>query len=226
MDIARYIDHAVLKPEMSRAEAQEAIRLGIFHRVRTVCVRPSDIVMAVEMCRGSETEVSCVLAFPHGNTTIAVKAFEAAQYVSLGVSEIDMVANYGAIRSGDLEHTEAEIRAVVDAAKPHGVLVKVILETCTLQREEIMAATKAAIRAGADYVKTSTGFHNTGATELAVQAMVDAADGRIRIKASGGIRDRAQAMRYVEMGCDRLGVGYSTTPILCSLDGGSSAEHY
>ena len=225
LGIARYIDHAVLKPELSRDEAVEAIKSGIFYGVKTVCVRPSDIETAISLCKGSQTEVSCVLAFPHGCVPTEVKAFEASQYVARGVAEVDMVANYGLIRSGLWKEVLADIRAVREATAKAGVLLKIIFETCTLTLDEIARATEIAIEAGADYVKTSTGFHSQGATEEAVYAMLKASAGRIRVKASGGIRDFEQARRYVEMGCDRLGVGYTTTPVLVKGEGKSDAAY-
>lgn len=224
-NIARYLDHAILKPEMTRQEAIEAIKYGIEHKVRTVCVRPCDIEPAVELCRGTETDPCCVLSFPHGCAPTQVKAFEASTYIGLGVKEIDMVANYGFIRSGMWKEVEKDIRAVADQTRKAGILLKVILETCTLSREEIMRATEIAAEAGADFVKTSTGFHSKGATVEAVSAMIEAAKGRIKVKASGGIRDLETARRFIEMGCARLGVGYSTTPILLKGEG-QSTENY
>ena len=226
LELCRYLDSAVLKPELNQSDAREAILSGIQYRVRSVCVRPCDITMAVELCKGSETEVSCVLSFPHGCSPESVKAFEAKEYVRLGVNEIDMVANYGYIRSGLYDLLESEVRAVVAVAKPAGVLVKVILETCTLANDEIALATEASIRAGAAFVKTSTGFHATGATEGAVRVMVETAKDRIEVKASGGIRDKADAWKFIDMGCTRLGVGYSTTPLLCTETNESSKETY
>lgn len=211
----RYLDHAVLKPEMTQEEAREAIRLGIDYRVKTVCVRPCDIDMAVEMCKGTETEVSCVLAFPHGTTLSQVKAYEAQLYIEKGVSEIDMVANYGYIRSGLWDEVEKDIRAVADVTRKAGVGLKVILETSQLNTEEIAKATECAIRAGADFVKTSTGFYGAGATPEAVEAMVRASRGRIQVKASGGIRNAEQAKMFLDMGASRLGNGYSSTPVIC-----------
>ncbi len=225
LGIARYIDHAVLKPELSRDEAVEAIKSGIFYGVKTVCVRPTDIETAISLCKGSQTEVSCVLAFPHGCVPAEVKAFEASQYAAKGVAEVDMVANYGFIRSGLWKEVLADISAVREATAKAGVLLKVIFETCTLTLDEIARATEIAIEAGADYVKTSTGFHSQGATQETVSAMLKASAGRIRVKASGGIRDFEQARRYVEMGCDRLGVGYTTTPVLVKGEGKSDAAY-
>jgi deoxyribose-phosphate aldolase len=223
--IARYIDHAVLKPEMSRQEAEEAIRLGIDLNVRTVCVRPCDIPLALSMCQNTQTDVSCVLAFPHGCVPYEVKAFEAAQYCKMGVNEIDMVVNYGNVRSGLWEEVKKDIGSVAEVTQKNGVLLKVIFETCTLTRDEIYRTTDIAVDAGADFIKTSTGFHSQGATLESVKYMLEAAKGRIKVKASGGIRDLETARRYVEMGCQRLGVGYSTTPVLVSGEGQSQSQY-
>ena len=226
LPMARYLDHAVLKPEMTREEAKQAILLGVTHKVRTVCVRPCDIALAAELCAGTQTEVCCVLAFPHGCQTPAAKAFEAREAIAAGTREIDMVANYGFIRSGMRQEVFEDIKAVVAVAKPAGIPVKVILETCTLSAEQIRMATEAAIEAGADFVKTSTGFHTGGATVEAVQAMIDTAKGRIQVKASGGIRNREDAERFLDMGCTRLGVGYGTTPALCAGEAEDAAGAY
>ncbi|MFW5689887.1 MAG: deoxyribose-phosphate aldolase [Spirochaetota bacterium] len=224
-NIHRYLDHAVLKPELSRAEAREAIRLGIDYKVRTVCVRPSDIELAAEMCKGTETEVSCVLAFPHGCTTSAVKAAEAKEYISAGTNEIDMVVNFGYVRSAMWDEVVADIRAVTDVAKPHGIPVKVIFETAYLTTDEITRTTECAIQANADFVKTSTGFAGEGATEEGVRAMVEAAQGRIEVKASGGIRDRATAERFVKLGVTRIGNGFSSTKAICEGAGSGSGAY-
>lgn len=213
--IERYLDHAVLKPEMTREEALEQMRLGIDYNVRTICVRPCDIPVAVELCKGTQTEVSCVLAFPHGGALSESKADEAKRYVALGVAEIDMVVNYGFIRSGLWAELEADIRAVTDVARPAGVKVKTIFESACLTLDEVARATEAAIAAQADFVKTSTGFGGEGATEAVVEAMLKTAAGRIEVKPSGGIRDRQRAEMFVAMGATRLGVGSSSTPVIC-----------
>lgn len=224
-NINRYLDHAVLKPELTRQEAIAAIQLGIDYKVRTVCVRPCDIELAVDMCRGTESEVSCVLAFPHGCTSSAVKADEARRYIAAGTREIDMVANYGFIRSGMWDEVVADIRAVTDVARPAGVLVKVILETAYLTLDEIKRAVACAIEAQADFVKTSTGFAPEGATEEKVKAMLEAAQGQIKVKAAGGIRDRARAERFIEMGVARIGNGYTSTKAICEGVGRSDADY-
>lgn len=224
-NINRYLDHAVLKPELTRQEATEAIQLGIDYKVRTVCVRPCDIELAAKMCKGTDSEVSCVLAFPHGCTSSAVKADEARRYIEAGTNEIDMVVNFGFVRSAMWEEVVADIRAVTDVAKPAGRLVKVIFETAYLTLDEIAHTVESAIEAGADFVKTSTGFASEGATEEKVQAMLDAARGRIAVKPSGGIRDRARAELFVEMGAKRLGNGYTSTVAICENTGKSTAAY-
>lgn len=211
----RYIDHAVLKPEMTQEEVHQAIQLGIDFKVKTVCVRPCDIDLAVKMCRGTETGVSCVLAFPHGTVPTEIKTMEAEVYIKKGVDEIDMVANYGYIRSKLWQKVEEDIKGVADVAMTNNVLLKVILETSQLSEDEITKATECVIKAGADFVKTSTGFYGEGATVKAVQAMVKAADGKIQVKASGGIRNAEQARIFLDMGVSRLGNGFSSTPIIC-----------
>jgi len=213
--INRYLDHAVLVPQMTREEAAALIQLGIYHQVKTVCVRSCDIDLAVEMCRGTQTEVCCGLGFPHGTSCTDLKMAEAALYCIKGVAEIDMVANYGWIRSGLWDEVRSDIHAVVKIAHPQHVLVKVILETSQLTLEQAAKATEISIEAGADFVKTSTGFNGEGATEEMVACMIKAANGRIKVKPSGGIRDAARAMMFIEMGADRLGVNAASTPVIC-----------
>lgn len=219
--INRYLDHAVLKPEMNRQEVVDAIQLGIDYQVKTVCVMPCYIDMALAMCSGTESGVSCVLGFPHGNALSAVKAAEAQLYTAMGVAEIDMVANYSFIKSGEWDRVFEDIQAVAAVTKSAGVPLKVILETALLAPEEIARATESAIEAQADYVKTSTGFNGGGASAEAVGIMLETAKGRVKVKASGGIRNAETAQRYIAMGCHRLGNNYSFTPAICT---GAEAE--
>lgn len=225
MRICRYLDHAVLKPDMTREEAAAAVSLGIDHHVKTVCVRPCDIDMAVGMCRGTDTQVSCVLDFPHGCSGLEAKEAMTSIYAAKGIVEIDMVMNYGLVRSGRWEEVKDEISRVVTKAHQHQVGVKVIFETSELTVEEIEKATEICIDAQADYVKTSTGFSKGGATPEAVEAMIRVASGRIKVKPSGGIRDFATAKRYVDMGAQRLGVGYNSTPMICTGEGSSDSDY-
>jgi len=213
--VNRYLDHAVLVPQMTQEEAIAVIQSGIDYQVKTVCVRPCDIDLAVRMCKGTQTEVACVLGFPHGTHCTESKRAEALLYCTKGVAEIDMVANYGWIRSGLWDEVRADIKAVVEVAHAHNVLVKVIFETSQLTLEQIGKATEICIEAGADFVKTSTGFNGEGANEEVVACMIKTAKGRIKVKPSGGIRDAVKAMFFVNMGADRLGVNGTSTPALC-----------
>jgi len=224
MKISRYFDAAVLKPNMSEEEVKQAIQMSIDCDAYSVCVRPCDIELALELCKGTSTMVGCTLDFPHGDNTAEAKAALAEIYAAKGVAEIDMVMNYGYARSGKWDEVRKGIEGVVKAAKKYDILVKVIFESCELTREEIMKATEICIEAGADYVKTSTGFAASGASEEAVQAMLDASQGRIKVKASGGIRNYETAKRYVEMGVERLGIGFSAAKAIS--DGEESRENY
>jgi deoxyribose-phosphate aldolase len=222
--INRYLDAAVLKPELTREEAIAAIKESIGWKTRTVCVRPCDIALAKSLCAGTETGVSCVLSFPHGTEPTPVKAFAAETYADLGADEIDMVANFGLIRSGAWAEVEADVAAVAAVCKRRGVLLKVIFETCYLTEAQIERAVEACVSAGADFVKTSTGFASGGATVEAVQTMIRAAKGRVKVKPSGGIRDRETAIKYVEMGAERLGTNYAASEAICAPGSGASPK--
>lgn len=212
--INRYLDAAILKPELTESEVKAAIEESVKWKTKTVCVRPCDIALAKKMTAGTETGVSCVLAFPHGATTSAVKAFEAGEYIALGTDEIDMVANFGKIRSGDWDYVEKDIRAVAEVCSAKKIPLKVIFETCFLTTEEIARTTEICVKAGATFVKTSTGFASGGATVEAVRTMIDTAKGRIKVKPSGGIRDAKTAEEYVKMGAERLGTNFTASEAL------------
>jgi len=221
--INRYLDAAILKPELTQEEVIAAIQDCIKWETKTVCVRPCDIALAKKMTKKTETGVSCVLAFPHGSTTTEVKAFEAKAYIKLGANEIDMVANYGMIRSLEWDYVKKDIRAVAKVCKAKKIPLKVIFETCQLTREQIARTTEICVSAGADFVKTSTGFSTAGATPEAVKIMVEAAKGQIKVKASGGIRDQKTAVSYIEMGAARLGTNYTANEALIAGDVGKAA---
>lgn len=215
MKINRYLDHAILNPEFTIEEVKESIKEAIKYEVQTVCVRGCDIPLAVEMCRGTNTNVCCVLDFPHGHGGKEAKAAIAEIYSGQGANEIDMVLNYGYVKSGAWDKVEEEIRAVCEKSHKNGSIVKVIFETSQLTLEEVAKATECSISAKADFVKTSTGFNGGGATEEAVKVMLKTADGRIKVKPSGGIRDYERAKMFVDMGADRLGVGCNSTKKIC-----------
>jgi len=220
-EVAKTLDHAVLKPEFSRADLAAHAAMCVARGVGCICVRSCDVAAARDLVAGSPVVVASVIGFPHGAQRPEVKALEARHAIADGARELDMVINVGAVKSGDEPLVHADIAAVVAEAKPQGVLVKVILETCYLAPAEIAAACRLAESAGADFVKTSTGFGvkasgSTGATPEAVQLMLETVDGRLQVKASGGIRTWDDAVRYLDMGCTRIGVGDAAA----ILDGG------
>lgn len=221
MKLSRYIDSSPLNPSMTGDEVRSAIEEAVRLECCSVCVQPADIPLAVRLCRDSATRVCTVLDFPHGKAPAAVKEIEARYYMEYGAEELDMVMNYGLARSGQWEEVEEEIRAVVNAAHTRNVIVKVIFEASQLTAEEIARATEISITAGADFVKTATGFFGTGATAEQLQIMLDTSHGRCKIKASGGIRDYATAKAFLEMGVERLGIGSSSVPKILAEEANS-----
>ena len=219
MKISRYIDHAVLKPGMTHDEIVAAVKSGIELDVYSVCMQPRDVKLACEMCAGTDTHVGAVVDFPHGAGGVAAKKAISEYALENGAEELDMVMNYSAALSGEWDTVYEEIKAVVDAGHAKNAIVKVILETSELDEKTIRGAVDVSIKAGADYVKTSTGFASKGATPEAVAIMLDQAKGRIKVKASGGIRDFAASKMYVDMGVERLGVGYNGSPAICTGEG-------
>jgi deoxyribose-phosphate aldolase len=226
-DVARVLDHAVLKPDSTATDLSQHAAMCLQRSVGCLCVRSSDVAEAARLVAGSPVVVAAVIGFPHGAVRPEVKSLEARLAVADGARELDMVLNVGALKSGREDFVRADIAAVVAEAKPAGALVKVILETCYLTPDEIRTACRLAEEAGADFVKTSTGFGvkssgPTGATPEAVRIMLDAVGGRLQVKASGGIRTWADAVAYLDMGCTRLGVGDAAA----ILDGRPAAGTY
>ena len=206
-EVARTLDHAVLKPQQTDADLAAAAAMCRDRGVGCLCVRPVDVRRAVALLAGSEVQVASVVGFPHGSHMSAIKAAEASGAIADGATELDMVMQIGALLSGRHDDVQADIAAVVAKARPQGVLVKVIFETCLLSDEQITIACQLSEAAGADYVKTSTGFASAGATPAAVALMLEAVGGRLGVKASGGIRDWQTCVNYLNMGCRRIGVG-------------------
>ncbi|WP_295805876.1 deoxyribose-phosphate aldolase [uncultured Corynebacterium sp.] len=204
-DVAQMIDHTLLKPEATpdqvAALAKEAGELGTY----SICVSPNQL--PVEVPAG--VHVATVVGFPSGALKSEVKAAETARAVKDGAEEIDMVVNLSQVKSHDYAAVEADVKAVRDAA-PAPVIVKVIIESAALDDEEIVATCQAAERAGADFVKTSTGFHPAGGASVhAVKLMADTVEGRLGVKASGGIRDAEAAQAMIDAGATRLGLSSS-----------------
>ena len=201
------IDHSVLKPESSRDEILRACDVAIEQQTASLCIRPIDVPLAVEKLAGSSVPVCTVIGFPHGTSTTATKAFETREAVLAGAAEVDMVLNVSALIAGDLETVETDIAAVVTAAREANgfALVKVIFETALLNREQIITACRISELAGADFVKTSTGFAAEGATIENVRLMKDCVGDRLKVKASGGVRTLDQVIDFLEAGADRCG---------------------
>jgi deoxyribose-phosphate aldolase len=208
-DIARLIDHTLLKPEASREDirklCQEALKFGF----ASVCVNPWNVSQAAELLRGSEVRVCTVVGFPLGATLPQVKVFEAEEVTKLGAQEIDMVINVGALKSALDDVIEQDIRGVVEASHRGGAICKVILETALLTTEEKVRGSLAAKNAGADFVKTSTGFGPGGATAEDVRLMRAVVGGEIGIKAAGGVRSLEDLKKMVEAGATRIGASAS-----------------
>ncbi len=211
--VAKTIDHAVLKPDSTDADLVANAKMCIENGVFSMCVKPCDIKAAKELLKNSDVKVSCVLSFPHGADATPVKAFQAKQAIEDGADEIDMVMNIGKFLSGDFEYVVNDIKAVVEVAHSHGVLVKVIQESGYLTLDQVAKACELSDEAGADFVKTSTGFGPGKATPEIVEVMVKTVGDRMMVKPSGGIRDWETAVAFLEQGADRLGIG-STEAVL------------
>ena len=208
-EIAAAIDHAILKPELTRGEVDADLDMAAQYGIFSVCVRPSDVAHAVERLAGSGVAVGTVIGFPHGVTTTATKVAESRQVLADGAVELDMVLNIGRLRSGLLDDVEADIVAIVEAAGDH--VVKVILETAYLTHEEIESGSRAAERAGAAYVKTSTGFAGGGATIEHLRLMRAAVSDVVQVKASGGVRDLDTLLEMRDLGVSRFGTSATST---------------
>ncbi|MGL5455126.1 MAG: deoxyribose-phosphate aldolase [Enterobacterales bacterium] len=222
-ELGRYIDQSVLKPEFTLAEVQKYIQEGIDFNCKTVCINPAHLDIARTMCKGTNTGICVVCDFPFGASSTVSKVRQAEIICQNGdVEDLDIVANYGFIRSGQWQEFEEDIRAVAAVAHRYDTLLKVIFETDALTLEQVATATEYACRAGADFVKTSTGFYtggeSKGATPEVIQVMLDAAKGRCKVKGSGCIRTREHFLQLIDMGIDRMGIGYRSTPVVLGLD--------
>jgi len=213
-ELAAMIDHTILTPEATAEQVRDVVAEAAALGCASACVQPSMVAVAVEVA-GGRVPVCSVVGFPHGANLSEAKAVEAAGVVAQGAAEVDMVADLSAIADADDVAVAADV-ARVRAAVPHAVL-KVILETALWSPPQLRMAVEAAVGAGADYVKTSTGFHPAGgATVAAVAEMARTSGGRARVKASGGIRDLATATAMVDAGADRLGLS-ATAAVLAAL---------
>ena len=212
--VARTIDHAALKANMTDADITAACELGKKYRTASVCVRPSDVPLAARLLAGSDVKVCCVVGFPHGAHKPETKAAEARAAIADGAVELDMVMNIGKFLSGDRDWVRRDIEGVVAVAKAGGALVKVILETGFLTLEQVADAGRIARDANADFVKTSTGFGEGAATKEVVDVMLRTVGETMGVKASAGIRDYKTAAAFLEQGCRRLGTAGGTAVIM------------
>jgi len=214
MDLAPLIDHTLLQPFVTAADIDRLCAEALQHGFASVCVNPVWVSRAAAVLSDSRVVVCCVVGFPFGAITSAAKAAEAAEAVVNGAREIDMVIDLGALRGLDDERVRDDVRAVVQAA---GVPVKAIVESAALGDHELRRACAAAVEGGAAFIKTSTGFHAAGgATPEAVRVIRACVGSRARVKASGGIRTRAQALQMLHAGADRLGCSASVRIVTTS----------
>lgn len=233
-DIARIIDHAVLHPTQTDADMKAACEAARDAGAGTVCIKPYAVKDAVEWLAGSQTKVITVVGFPHGSQATAVKVFEAEQALQSGAAEIDMVINVGKALSGDWDYVRREIRALTEVCHQRGALLKVIIETDYLPNQETKAKLgEICVEAGADFIKTSTGFgfvkqasggyDYVGATEADIRLLHAVCSPRVQVKASGGVRNLAGVRLMVEAGATRIGAS-ATEAIVAQCKGEAAKE--
>ncbi|WP_297664641.1 deoxyribose-phosphate aldolase [uncultured Streptococcus sp.] len=203
MKLNKYIDHTLLKPDASQEQIATLIEEAKKYDFASVCVNPTWVNFAAQALKATDVKVCTVIGFPLGANTPELKAFETSDAIQNGANEIDMVINIGALKSRNFDLVEKDIRAVVEAAK--GTLVKVIIETCLLTDDEKVRACQIAQKAGADFVKTSTGFSTGGATVEDVALMRKTVGPDMGVKASGGARSYEDALAFIKAGATRIG---------------------
>lgn len=204
-DIAKTIDHSLLRPELDDAFVADGCRLAARYDVASVCVRPADVVRAGEILRGTDVAVGTTIGFPHGNHLTATKVFEAQRALADGATELDMVLQIGALKSGRDDEVQADIAAVVEIAHAAGAIVKVIFENAYLNDEEKVRACHLTEAAGGDFVKTSTGFASSGATHDDLRLMRANTSPHIQVKAAGGVRTLDALLEVMALGVTRIG---------------------
>ena len=203
MELNKYIDHTILKATASSSDVQKLCEEAIEHKFYSVCVNGCYVADAKQLLQGTDVKIAAVVGFPLGAMTTAAKVFEAKEAVENGASEIDMVINVAKLKDGEFEYVENEIRQIKEAIGDN--VLKVIIETCYLTDEEKVKACELSLVAKADFVKTSTGFGTGGATYEDVKLMKSVVGDNAKVKASGGVRDKETAQKYVNLGAERLG---------------------
>lgn len=204
-DIAKMIDHSLLRPELTSSALREGCEIAKRYDVATVCCASADVPVIRDLLAGSDVGIAAVVGFPHGYSPTTIKVLEAEQAIADGATELDMVIHIGRLLSGDVAYVRSDVRAVADAAHRRGVKVKVILENCYLTDDQKRIACKACEEGGADWVKTSTGFGKGGATFEDLALMRATVSSTVQVKAAGGIRDLDAALKVRELGCTRFG---------------------
>ncbi|GAA0707531.1 deoxyribose-phosphate aldolase [Paraclostridium ghonii] len=207
-NIAKIIDHTILKAFATENDVKQICKEAKEYNFFSVCINPANIELAKKELEGSNVKVCTVIGFPLGANTLEVKAFETQDSINKGADEVDMVINIGALKDKKYDYVLNDIKAVVDAANKKA-LVKVIIETCYLNDEEKKIACELSVKAGADYVKTSTGFGTGGSTPQDIKLMRDIVGPSIGVKASGGVRNQNDAKAVMEAGCSRIGASAS-----------------
>ncbi|MDV4934972.1 deoxyribose-phosphate aldolase [Enterococcus faecium] len=220
MELNRMIDHTILKADASKEAVMQIIEEAKKYHFYSVCINPARVALAKEQLQGEPVAVCTVIGFPLGANTSETKAFETTDAINNGADEVDMVINIGALKSKDDQKVQKDIEAVVEAAKDRA-LVKVIIETSLLDREEIIRACELAKAAGADFVKTSTGFSTGGAKVEDVRLMRETVGPEMGVKASGGIHNEEEAMAMIEAGATRIGTSAGV-----AIVSGSTGEGY
>lgn len=204
MNLASYIDHTLLKPNSTKKQIAKIVEEAKEYNFASVCVNPHWVVYCASELKDSPVKVCTVIGFPLGATTTNTKVFEAKEAIENGAAEVDMVINIGELKSGNKAFVKADIKAVVDAAKDKA-LIKVIIETALLTEDEKKLACQLAKEAGADFVKTSTGFSGGGATVEDIKLMRETVGQEMGVKASGGVRDLETTEAMIEAGATRIG---------------------
>lgn len=203
--LAKTIDHSLLRPELTQADVIAGCKIARQYNVASVCVKPCHVRLAAEQLRGSTVKITTVIGFPHGSNLTVIKVEEANRAMDDGAVELDMVLNIGELRSGNFSLVQTDIQAVCQAVHARGAKVKVILENAYLTDEQKVQACKLAEAAGADWVKTSTGFAPSGATLEDLRLMRASVGPQVQVKAAGGVRSLEALLAVIDAGCTRVG---------------------
>lgn len=225
--LAKMIDHTLLKPDATKEKIEVLCKEALEYHFASVCINPGYVTECARLLKGSDVKVCTVIGFPLGATTTDTKVFETKNAIANGATEVDMVLNVGFLKSGDLDYVENDIRRVAEEAHRGGALLKVILETCLLSDEEKVKACELSKKAGADFVKTSTGFSTGGATVHDIELMRKTVGPKLGVKASGGIHSQADAKALIAAGATRIGASAGIKIVRGDApDAGSTGKTY